>query len=429
MSNQTAPSPIAVVRKELSQMNEQFARALPRHIPPERFERVIMTAIQNDPELVKCNRQSLWNAAMQAAQDGLLPDKREGAFVRYKAEVQWIPMVGGVLKKIRNSGELKSMSTGVVLPGDQFEYWVDEEGEHLLHRPNLNQENDPSHLTHAYCIARTKSDGVYVRVMNRQEIEKVRAMSRAKKSGPWFDWYDQMAIKTVIRRISKVLPLSSDLDDLIRRDDHLYDLDLTAREVDESLIGAPAPTRPAATTVGVTVSPDDQPREPEDEKLDEWYETGKKAFQNGDDFKSAPRELSALQYDNWAKGYEDAYHADLEAKEKAEHEATQKTADPKPEPATEAPSEDKPAPDVKPDPERETTEEPEHEHEPKPEPSIDDIPDNETRATRIYREGREAFENNVGIFKVPLEYAGEDRETWRSGWLAAEEKAKKGEAK
>ena len=72
------PNPVVVFRQELGGMEEQFKAALPAHIPVERFMRVLMTAIQNNPDLLGVERRSLWNAAMKAAQDGLLPDGREG---------------------------------------------------------------------------------------------------------------------------------------------------------------------------------------------------------------------------------------------------------------------------------------------------------------------------------------------------------------
>lgn len=59
--------------------------------------------------------------------------------------------------------------------------------------------------------------------MSLGEIEKVRKVSRAATNGPWVEWWEEMARKTVLRRLSKRLPMSTDVDDLIRRDDDLYD--------------------------------------------------------------------------------------------------------------------------------------------------------------------------------------------------------------
>jgi recombination protein RecT len=216
------PNEIAVIRHELAGMTEQFKSALPAHIPVERFVRVVMTALQNNPDLVrKCSRRSLWNSAMKAAQDGLLPDGREGAIVEYGGEAQWLPMIAGLRKKARNSGEIATWDAQVVHAKDAFEFELGDEP-YIRHRPCLDEE--PGQVIAAYSVAVLKSGEKSREVMSIAAIEKVRARSRAKKGGPWFSDFEEMCRKTVARRHSKVLPTSTDLDDLLRRDDDLYDM-------------------------------------------------------------------------------------------------------------------------------------------------------------------------------------------------------------
>src|SRR5690606_13272705 len=147
---------------------------------------------------------------------------------RYVKKVQYMPMVAGILKKVRNSGELTSIVANVVYEKDEFNYWVDDIGEHVNHKPNVLAE-DRGKLIAVYAIAKTKNGGVYVEVMSRGQIEQVRNVSKSKDSGPWGSWYDEMARKTVIRRLSKRLPMSTDLEAVIRRDDDMYDLNAAAR--------------------------------------------------------------------------------------------------------------------------------------------------------------------------------------------------------
>ncbi len=214
------PNPVAEIRQQLNTMEDQFKAALPAHIPAERFMRVVMTAVQNNGDLMKVNRRSLWNSAMRAAQDGLLPDGREGAIVPYKGEAQWMPMVGGIRKKVRNSGEIATWDVHAVYEHDFFEFELGDDP-HIVHRPTLNERGK---LIAVYSIATLKSGEKSRDVMSIAEVEKIREKSRAK-NGPWADptFYPEMAKKTVARRHAKVLPMSTDLDDLIRRDDDLYD--------------------------------------------------------------------------------------------------------------------------------------------------------------------------------------------------------------
>lgn len=243
-------------KRQLETNASEFTAALPAHIPPERFRRVVQTAVIANPDLLAADRRSLFESAMKAAQDGLLPDNRDGALVVYNTKakeggwikkVQWMPMIGGVLKRIRNSGELRSISAHVVHERDEFAYVLGDD-EKIEHRPALGERGDPILV---YAIAHTKDGGIYREVMTVADVEKVRSVSRAANAGPWVQWWGEMARKTVLRRLAKRLPISADLDDLIRRDDELYEFDAMkkqARELaDKTLSGrltalaAPAP--------------------------------------------------------------------------------------------------------------------------------------------------------------------------------------------
>ncbi|KAB2792565.1 recombinase RecT [Brucella anthropi] len=234
-------TPAEDFRNQWTKQENEVAGALPPHIPVERFMRVVMTAVGGNADLMNADRRSLFESAMKAAQDGLLPDGRDGALVIFNAKVkednkdvwikkvQWMPMVGGILKKIRNSGELLSLSAYVVYENDDFQYTLGDE-ETIVHRPCLDSNRGDAKLV--YAIAKTKDGGIYREIMTLKDVEKVRAVSKTGKFGPWADWWDEMAKKTVIRRLAKRLPMSSDLDDLIRRDDELYDFSGRRSDVD-----------------------------------------------------------------------------------------------------------------------------------------------------------------------------------------------------
>lgn len=223
-------SVIADVRRDLNKLDGEFKMALPPHISVEKFKRVALTAIQSEPDLMRADRRSLFGACVKAAQDGLLPDKREAALVIFKGTVQYMPMIAGILKRVRNSGEVASIASQLVYRKDVFRYWVDGDGEHIQHEPLMFGERGD--IVGAYGVAKTKDGAVYIEVMTKADIEKVRSVSRAKNSGPWSDWWEEMARKTVLRRLSKRLPMSTDIEDVIRREEEQF--------VDTG----PAPARP-----------------------------------------------------------------------------------------------------------------------------------------------------------------------------------------
>ena len=215
----TALTPMEAMRSTLTRMNAEFKAALPPQIPVDKFIRTTLTAVQMNPELLDADRRSLLGACMKAAQDGLLLDGREAAPVIFRTKegpkVQYMPMVGGLLKKIRNSGELSSISANVVYENDQFTYELGD-FEQITHKPFLGAERGKPIAV--YAVARTKDGAVYREVMSVADVEKVRASSRAANAGPWVQWWDEMARKTVIRRIAKRLPSSADFEQVIQSD-------------------------------------------------------------------------------------------------------------------------------------------------------------------------------------------------------------------
>lgn len=216
-------APLDAVRADLQRMAPQFAMALPSNVTPEKFVRVIVTAIQNNPKLLEANRQSLYSATMKCATDGLIPDGREAALVPFKDTVNYLPMVGGLMKKARNSGEISTIDAQVVCQNDKYDAWIDEKGQHFRHE-KARGERGPAFVTYAYAI--TKDGGFFFEEIDEEQMKAIENSSRAK-DGPWNGPFrDEMKRKSAIRRLAKYrLPSSADLDEVVRRDDDMYELE------------------------------------------------------------------------------------------------------------------------------------------------------------------------------------------------------------
>jgi recombination protein RecT len=237
MATQLANNPVAVIRQNLTQMAPEFRAALPAHVSVDKFTRVAMTAIQNNADLQNADRRSLFGAIVRLAQDGLLPDGREAAIVLFGKQAQAMPMIAGILKKLRQSGEIAKVSAQVVYKNDRFvvSYGFDETIEHVP--PPLDEPRGAA--IGAYATAVLKDGSQLLEVMSLEEIEKVRNVSRAKGNGPWVTWWGEMARKTVMRRLSKRLPMSTDLEDTFDRDETLAH---EARTVENEPATEAAPT-------------------------------------------------------------------------------------------------------------------------------------------------------------------------------------------
>lgn len=227
--------------------------ALPPHIDVKKFMRVAITAIQHSPDLQRianaspAARASIHTACSKAAADGLLPDGREGAIVAFNKKVspkgapdkwephaQWMPMVEGLRKMVRNSGDISTISVQVVHEKDLFDY---ELGDHefLKHKPALKARGP---IIGAYSIAKLKDGEVSREYMDIEQIQAVRERSKSKDSGPWKTDFSEMCRKTVFRRHYKSLPKSTDLDNVIDNDDDFGDPSVSAYEASR-----PAPVK------------------------------------------------------------------------------------------------------------------------------------------------------------------------------------------
>lgn len=233
-----ALTPIDELRGTIAKLDDEFKKALPPQMPSEKFVRVVQTAIQMNPSLVECDRRSLLAACMKAAQDGLLLDGRDAALVRYNTKsgpmAQYMPMVLGLMKRVRNSGEVANWSAQVVKESDDFDYQLGDD-EKIYHKPALADRGDSIGY---YSIVTFKDGTKSHEFMELAEVQKIRARSKAKDNGPWVTDFDEMGKKTVIRRHSKKLPISTELVNLFATDDDLY-------EKGEEREAKPAKTRPA----------------------------------------------------------------------------------------------------------------------------------------------------------------------------------------
>lgn len=186
----------------------KIAQALPEGVSVDRFTRVTLTAIQQNPNILNGDRQTLYNAVIRCAQDGLQPDGKEAALVSYGDKVQYMPMIGGLRKIAAKYGI--TIAANAVHENDDFTYELGFEPTVTHRPPPLGQPRGEA--IGAYAVATDREGRKYLEVMSKDEIEKVRSASRSGKSGPWAQWWGEMARKTVARRIWKQLPFY-DMDD------------------------------------------------------------------------------------------------------------------------------------------------------------------------------------------------------------------------
>lgn len=205
----------------------QIRAALPRHMTAERMARIAMTELRKTPKLMKCEPMSFLGAVIQCAQLGLEPgnalghayilpyEKRQkvgGQWQTVATEAQLIIGYRGMIDLARRSGQILSLSATAVYQGDEFECVMGLDPT-LRHVPDFNNPDREmaDRLTFVYAVAKLKDGGTQFAVMSRSQIDAIRARSKAAESGPWVTDYEAMALKTVIRRLFKYLPVSIEM--------------------------------------------------------------------------------------------------------------------------------------------------------------------------------------------------------------------------
>lgn len=206
----------------LEQMKGEIARCLPAHITPDRMARIAMTELRKSPRLAECDPMSFIAAIMQASQLGLEPGIMGSCYLipffnskLGKFECTFMPGYRGFLDLARRSGQIKSLVARAVYENDVFEYEYGLE-ERVTHKPAMDERGE---LKAVYAVALLKDGGHQFEVMSKREIEAVRLKSQGKNAGPWTDYYDEMARKTVVRKLFKWLPCSVEMQKAVSLDE------------------------------------------------------------------------------------------------------------------------------------------------------------------------------------------------------------------
>lgn len=238
-------SEIVKFREQLTQHQENLLRLLPSNVDGEVFYQVVLTAVAENPALLKANRGSLWTACKQAARAGLMPDGREGAMVTFKTnvgtrdsprwveKVQFMPMIEGIVAQVLKSPEVLGFIIKAKYENEPFKAFTDQNGDRFEHSPIFDDSR--GELSFVYAFATLASGFCILDAMPKSEVEAIKSKSRAKNSGPWADKYGyvRMAMKSVGHRLAKRLPITDAAAAAINAENSMYH-DGKPQEVEDS---------------------------------------------------------------------------------------------------------------------------------------------------------------------------------------------------
>lgn len=206
-------SPKQALRQLLEQNSAAIGTSLPSGMSTERFTRLLLTAANTNPDLFSCDPRSFLAAGVACAQLGLEPNDARGlAYLvpfsdrRRGRVVNLIIGYRGLIDLARRSGMVSSIYAFPVFEGDRFQFRLGIDPD-IVHVPAEDSDENPEKLTHVYAVAKVAGDPQFV-VLTRKQIERARAQSAGAKSAssPWSSHFVEMALKTALRRLCKLLP-------------------------------------------------------------------------------------------------------------------------------------------------------------------------------------------------------------------------------
>lgn len=227
--------------RRVNERADEIATMLPSTITRQKFINAAIAAIKRDPNILNASPRSFMVAVTEAAQDGLIPDGKEGVINVYKGQAKWIPMFQGIRKRARELDRL-IIDAQVVYEKDKF-VWHQGDEPKIEHEPAAFGGRGA--MIGAYAVYRREErDGgeiLHREVMDKQQIMDVKSQSKQQDGLLWGKFETEAWRKTVGRRGFKTTPVSDNLMQIVSRDDDTFAFDHAREPAKPALIPPPAP--------------------------------------------------------------------------------------------------------------------------------------------------------------------------------------------
>lgn len=185
----------------------------------ERLVNVLYQCVAKNPALANCTPLQLMTATKTLLLMGCEPDGVNGYLVPVRNCIKdasgkktWVqgvmpvPSARGLMRMAKQNG-ITNIQTGAVRENEYFRWGVKDGKFSCSHLPNL-EAKDTAKVLYYYVLWNEKDgQALHGELMTAAEVESIRSRSKAANDGPWMTDYEQMALKTVIKRAAKMWPL------------------------------------------------------------------------------------------------------------------------------------------------------------------------------------------------------------------------------
>jgi len=215
----------ALIIPDSAEMQKVRSRLMEVGMPKEQAIKELSFAAQvvnKNPLLQKCNSASIMASIINignvgltlnpAAQEAYLVPRYNGKAGSYEAVLQ--PGYRGLVKLIVQQGTVTNITANVVHENDEFILDLADDTKPITHRPVLVAKNRGEFIG-AYALATLTNGKRQPEWVDADMVYKIRETSESwkreatRKWSPWELWFDEMARKTAVRRLTKYLPRRS----------------------------------------------------------------------------------------------------------------------------------------------------------------------------------------------------------------------------
>lgn len=222
--------PLQILSNSFETMGDKFEDILPQNVTRKRFEQIVLTAVSSSSQLAEVamtqdGRKSIIESCLKCASDGLVPDGREAALVKFNQRdgpplAQYMPMVRGITTRMQQTGTIRDIAVNLVYENEEFIYEETEAGTKFSHKPLLF--GDKGKMVAAYACCRTKDGGFYIAALSVDDLNKIQKTSKSNK-GPWSGPFkSEMQKKSALKRLAKVAPVSHEVREMLAHDDEQF---------------------------------------------------------------------------------------------------------------------------------------------------------------------------------------------------------------
>ncbi len=203
------------------QRKQEFIDILPSHIKSNASVEMnrVLALIKRDAKLSECTPASVFQCLKTSLSLGLMPNSIRGLayLIPYSnkgtLECQFQIGYRGMLELVRRSGVVSRVEAHVAYSNDKFECKLGTESK-LIHEPTFGERGS---FVCVYAIAFYKDGSYQFEIMTKQEIDKIKSSSQSMQGSraqysPWNNHYDEMAKKTVLKRLCKYVPMSEEME-------------------------------------------------------------------------------------------------------------------------------------------------------------------------------------------------------------------------